>query len=325
MTTPDGKKWWKGVGKTTSAEMPPSASCAASRLALSQFTSRTPGCEPALPVPSANSEEDGFDLHPRIVEICCPGVELLVPPPLKVRLVVQDIGAGMHVRGDDQVPLVLSARLRFISCQSDPPLNCRFACLDRSNSISQCHYPISRINHLMRRQRPLSQVSPHHRSLSSTPRAMEAELDLGRCLPRSSTVWRPGTTAPSGGPPCSRPHRGAGQRARRHAPPARSRGTWPWTGVRDVLLGELSLVGQDGRPVGQQAGRLNVHRALGDLPLDTLEVRNGLPEGRSLLHVFGGVSIEGALLPARLPRAGHNWAQWHSDPTWPVGNPPPHR
>ena len=51
----------------------------------------------------------------------------------------------------------------------------------------------------------------------------------------------------------------------------------------------LPCVGQDGGPVGQQAGRLDVDGALGDLPLDALEVGDGLAEGGPLLHVLGGV------------------------------------
>ncbi len=59
--------------------------------------------------------------------------------------------------------------------------------------------------------------------------------------------------------------------------------------IGHVLLGELALVGQHGRSVGQQAGRLDVHGTLGDLPLNPLEVRDGLAEGGALLDVLGGV------------------------------------
>ena len=41
--------------------------------------------------------------------------------------------------------------------------------------------------------------------------------------------------------------------------------------------------------VGEQAGRLDVDGHLGDLPLDALEVGDGLAEGLALLHVLGGV------------------------------------
>ena len=51
----------------------------------------------------------------------------------------------------------------------------------------------------------------------------------------------------------------------------------------------LPCVGQDRGSIRQQAGGLDVDGALGDLPLDPLEVRDGLAEGGPLLHVVGGV------------------------------------
>ena len=59
--------------------------------------------------------------------------------------------------------------------------------------------------------------------------------------------------------------------------------------VREVSLGERVLVGQHGSPVGQQPGRLNVDGELGDLPLDALEVGDGLCEGLPLLCVVRGL------------------------------------
>jgi hypothetical protein len=59
--------------------------------------------------------------------------------------------------------------------------------------------------------------------------------------------------------------------------------------VRHPLLGVAPLVGVGGRPVGEQAGGLDVDRELGDLPLDALEVGDGAGEGLPLLHVLGGV------------------------------------
>ena len=81
-------------------------------------------------------------------------------------------------------------------------------------------------------RQPGEDVGPtqsHQRSRSKMPRAIRPSCT---CEVPSTMVnaSRRGTTARSGGPPCSRRRPEAGRRATRPARPARSRGTWPWTG-----------------------------------------------------------------------------------------------
>src|ERR1700733_3927068 len=58
---------------------------------------------------------------------------------------------------------------------------------------------------------------------------------------------------------------------------------------RYVLLGVAALVGQPRAAVRQESGRLDLGGALGDLPLDALELGNRLAERRAVLHVLGRV------------------------------------
>ena len=122
----------------------------------------------------------------------------------------------------------------------------------------------------------------HHRSWSSTPRPMSPSCTWD--VPSTIVSWR-GVPVPELGRVVlhvpGRPEQLHGQ----------ARGPHGQLGgvvlghrqVGHVLLGELALVGQPRRAVGEEPGRLDVHGHLGDLPLDALEVGDGLAERLALL------------------------------------------